>query len=130
MIGVSDHSQIVGIERDYESLAKTGELRSREKDRDRFQLHLRHWLAERIGREASNLGIETGIVEIDGKDVCVVRAIPASRPVYVADGKTKMFYVRDGASTVALDVDKVVAYVEQRWPRATWRRIWNALHIL
>lgn len=130
LIGVSDQKQIVGIERDYESLAKTGELRvDREKNRDRFQLHLRSLLAGRIGREITNPYVETGIVEVDGKDVCIVHALPSPRPVYVADGQSKTFYVRDGASTIGLDVDKVVAYVEQRWPKAMWRRVLSTMRI-
>jgi hypothetical protein len=131
LIGIADDKCVVGLERDYESLVKAGEPRGdRDKDRDRFQLHLRNLLAAKIGRDVSNLYVQTAIVEAGGKDVCVVYARPAAVPVYLSDGKAKAFYIRDGASTKALDVEEVVAYIEQRWPKALWRRVWNTLHIL
>lgn len=127
-IGIADDRRMVGLDRDYESLVKAGEPPGgREKDRDRFQLHFRNLLAARIDRDVSNLYIETSIIEEDGKDVCVVHARPAAMPVYVPDGKAKAFYVRDGASTVQLDVEQAVTYVEKRWPKALWRRGRNAL---
>jgi hypothetical protein len=127
-IGIADDRRIVGLDRDYESLVKAGEPRGdREKDQDRFQLHFRNLLAARIDRDVSNLYIETSIIEENGKDVCVVHARPAAMPVYIPDGKAKAFYVRDGASTVALDVEQVVGYVEERWPKSLWRRGWNLL---
>jgi Schlafen, AlbA_2 len=127
-IGIADDKRIVGLERDYESLRKVGELSStRDKDRDRFQLHFRHLLAPKIGQEVSNLYIQTAIVEADGKDVCVIHARPAAAPVYLSSGKAKAFYVRDGASTVEYNIEQVVAYVQQRWPKALWRRAWNEL---
>jgi hypothetical protein len=128
-IGVADDKSIMGLERDYETLKKTGELRGdRYKDRDQFQLHLRELLAGRIARDINNLYIQTAVVEANGKDVCVVHASPASMPVYLSDAKGKALYVRDGASTVALDVEQTVEYVEQRWPKTLWRRVWNILH--
>jgi predicted HTH transcriptional regulator len=123
-IGIADDKKIVGLDRDYESLVKLGENRGgQDKDRDRFQLHLRNLLAAKIGREVSNLCVETAILSPDGKDVCVVAASPSPMPVYVADAKGKTFYLRGGAATVGLDVEEAIAYGQERWPRPLWARV-------
>jgi len=128
LIGVSDDKKIVGLERDYESLAQKGDSRDdKEKKQDRFQVHFRNLLAQRIGRDTTNLYIQSAFVEDDGKDVCVLHARPAFVPIYITDGKAKAFFVRDGASTVQLDVEQTVAFVEKRWPKALWRRGWNMI---
>jgi hypothetical protein len=125
LIGVADDKSIVGLERDYESLVKSGEPRgNRDKDRDRFQLRVRRLLSERIPN-ISKHHIETNILEVDGKDICIVNAWLASEPTYLAEGKLTFFYIRDGASSKSLDVAATVAYVEQRWPRSIWRRFAN-----
>jgi hypothetical protein len=128
LIGVADDKRIVGLEHDYESLSKAGETRgNRDKDRDRFQRHLRQLLAPKIGQEVSDLYIQTAIIEAEGKDVCVVHARAAAAPVYLSSGRAKRFFVRDGASTVEYNIEQVVAYVEHRWPKALWRKAWNSL---
>jgi hypothetical protein len=128
LIGVADDKRIVGLERDYESLAKQGEGgRSRDKDRDRFQLHLKDLLTSRLGRDITKLYVDIAILAVDEADVAVVHARPTSSPVYASEGKVKAFYVRVGASTLALDVEETVAYVEKHWPKALWRRLWNVV---
>jgi hypothetical protein len=123
-IGISDDKSIVGLARDYESLTKPGDNASnRAKDSDRFQLHLRQLLASRIGRDVCNLCVEVAITARDGKDVCVVRARPAPAPVYVTETKGKVFYVREGASTVELNVEQTVKYCQARWPRTLLARL-------
>jgi hypothetical protein len=131
LIGIADDRGIVGLDRDHESLVKPGEPRGdRYKDRDRFQLHFRQLLAAKIDRDICNLYIETAIVEVDGKDVCVVHARASAIPIFLSEGKAKYLYVRDGASSVQLDAKQTVEYVEHRWPKALWRRVWNNLHNL
>jgi hypothetical protein len=127
LIGIADDKRIVGLDRDYESLVKRGD---RYKDRDRFQLHLRQLLAAKIDRDISNLYIETAIVEVDGKDVCVAHARASAVPIYLYEGNATHLYVRDGASSVQLDAKQTVEYVEHRWPKSFWRRVWNNLRIL
>jgi hypothetical protein len=117
LIGVSDDKKVVGLDRDYDSLAKPGESPvGPEKRRDRFQLHLRNLLGDKIGRDVSNLCVATAIVARDGKDVCLVHADCAPAPVYVPGPKGKAFYLRVGAATVELDVEEAVAYCRERWP--------------
>ena len=117
LIGVADDKKVVGLEPDYDSLAKPGEDRvSPDKQRDRFQLHLRDLLSTKIGRDVSNLCVTTAIVSRDGKDVCLVHASSSPSPVYIVAPKGKAFYLRVGAATVELDVEEAVAYCRERWP--------------
>jgi hypothetical protein len=117
LIGVADDRKVVGLDRDYDSLAKPGEDPvGPDKQRDRFQLHLRNLLAAKIGQDVSNLCVAMTIVSRDGKDVCLVHASPSPTPVCIADPKPKAFYLRVGASTVGLDVEEAVAYCRERWP--------------
>jgi schlafen family protein len=116
-VGIADDKRIVGLDRDYESLVRPGQVRgSQDKDRDRFQVHLHNVLGAKIGRDICNLCVETAIIAPDGKDVCVVGVSPSPTPVYLADRKGKVFYLREGASTVELDVEQAVKYSGERWP--------------
>lgn len=124
LIGVADDKKVVGLDRDYDSLAKPGEDRvGLDRQRDRFQLHLRNLLAARIGQDLSNLCVAMIIVSRDGKDVCLVHASPSPKPVYIAGPKGKAFYLRVGAATVELDVEEAVAYCRERWPASLLGRI-------
>jgi hypothetical protein len=124
LIGVADDRKIVGIDRDYDSLAKPGEGPvGPDKKRDRFQLHLRDLLATKIGRDISNLCVTMAIVSRDGKDVCLVHASPSPTPVYIAVPKGKALYLRVGAATVELDVEEAVAYCRERWPAPLLGRV-------
>jgi Putative DNA-binding domain len=123
IIGIADDKRLVGLDQDFESLVKSRENRGGPgKDRDRFQLHLRNLLTAKIGRDISNLCVETAIVSRDARDMCVIHANPSPTPVYIAEANRKSFYLRVGASTVALEVDEAVAYCHERWPRGFWAR--------
>ena len=119
-IGIADDKRVAGLERDYQSL---GKRESRDKDRDRFQVHLGNLLSQKLGRDLASLCVKYSIIGHDGNDVCVVRAGPSPRPVFISEGDVKTFYIRQGASTVALDVEKAVAYIETRWPKTLWQKV-------
>lgn len=118
-IGIADDKKIVSLDQDYESLGPRG---VQDKDRDRLQVHLRNLLAAKIGREISNLCVETAILSWDGKDVCVIGVSPSPTPVYVDDVKGKAFYLRTGPTTTGLDVKEAVKYCQERWAKPLWTR--------
>ena len=123
VIGIADDKTVVGLDLDYDSLAKPGDDRlGLEKQRDRFQLHLRNLLASKIGRDLSNLCVTTAILSRDGKDVCIGNVSPSPTPVYITGPKGKSSYLRVGAATDELDVEEAVAYCRERWPAALLRR--------
>jgi hypothetical protein len=123
-IGITDDKHVVGLEKDYQSL---GKRESRDKDRDRFQVHLGNLLSQKLGRELTSLCVNYSIVDHDGTDVCVVRVDPSPRPVFISEGDVKTFYIRQGASTAALDVEKAVAYIDRRWPKTLWKMLGNRI---
>lgn len=124
LIGVADDKRVVGLDRDYDSLARPGEDRvGADKQRDRFQLHLLDLLSTRIGRDVNNLCVTMAIVSRGGKDICLVHASSSPAPVYIAAPKGKAFYLRVGAATVELDVEEAVAYCRERWPAPLLGRI-------
>jgi hypothetical protein len=67
------------------------------------------------------------IIDHDGNDVCVVRVDPSPRPVFISEGDVKVFYIRQGASTAALDVEKAVAYIDRRWPKTLLKKLGNRI---
>lgn len=126
LIGIADDRRVVGLEADYQSLVKPGQERGlRDKDRDRFQLHLRNLLSARVGRDISNRLVQVGILPVEDHDVCVIHTSPSPSPVYVSDGKSRALYIRVGSSTEALDVPEAVQYVQRRWPTGLWRHLRN-----
>jgi predicted HTH transcriptional regulator len=126
-IGIADDKRVVGLEKDYKSLGKLG---TRDKDRDRFQVHLGNLLAPKVGRDLTSLCVNYRIIDYEDIDVCVVRVDPSPRPVFISDGDVKMFYIRQGPSTVALDVEKAVAYIDRRWPKTLWKKLGNRIRTL
>ncbi len=126
-IGIADDKRIMGLDRDYETFARPGQERGRDKDRDRFQLHVRSILASRIDSDLVRQCVEIGIVNVEDKDVCVIHVSPSPSAVYISEEKGKAFYVRDGASTVALNIEQAVAYIERRWPKALWPRLRSSI---
>jgi hypothetical protein len=63
------------------------------------------------------------------QDVCVLRAGPSPRPVFITAGDVKSFFIRKGASTVALDVENAVAYIDRRWPKTLWQKVQNRIRL-
>lgn len=122
LIGIADDKRVVGLQRDYESFGTGSTNYSQDKDRDRFQLHLRSLLASNLGSDISKLYVHVAIVEYERKDICVAHAYPSLKPVFLSDNKSKNFYVRHGASTVALDIETAMTYIDKRWPKTWWRR--------
>jgi type I restriction enzyme R subunit len=118
LIGVADDGTIVGLERDYASLRKTGK-----DDRDLFQLHLTNVLVASMGETvAANVSVQ--VHSVDGKDVCRVHVRPSSFPVdakVTVEKKGQMekkvaFYVRLANGTRELtDPDERQRYVADRW---------------
>jgi Putative DNA-binding domain len=127
LIGIADDKHVVGLDGDYKSLGKN---ESHDKNRDRFQVHLGNLLSQKIGRDLTSLCVRYTIIDHVDKDVCVIYVGPSPRPVYISEGDVKTFYVRQGASTAALDVEKAVAYIERRWPKTLWRKVINTIRMV
>ena len=111
IIGVDDDGQILGLERDYESLGDA--------DRDKFELHLRNILKHNFGTALVTTKIQILFHAVDDKELCQVEISPFSAPVLVkfADKNGQIqerFYVRSGNSSLELSKTEMLAYLQER----------------
>jgi len=73
LIGVADNGDIIGFEKDYQTLKKPGQ--------DGFEQSLMTAISKKLGGDLC-LFVHILFHVIDGKDICRVIASPASRPVF------------------------------------------------
>ena len=101
LIGVKDDGQIFGLEAD----GFPGE--------DRFLLHLNKLLGEFLGtHHAAHL--DTSIVPVGEREVCVVQVLPSYEPVFFSRDNHEYFFVRAGPATEALKPSQLLAYAKNR----------------
>ena len=102
VVGVSDDGTARGIEADgFEN-------------EDKMALHLMNLVRSRLA-ERFGMYVHPHFEDNDGSRVLVVDCSPARSPVFVKDGNTERFYVRQGPSTPELPPSQVPAYVKQRF---------------
>jgi len=106
LIGVSDDGQILGIEKDIETLSK--------KSVDGFQLAFKDIVRTQLGLE-NLINTHLFFEEFDGHTVCAVLIEKSSIPVYVKTGNDNEFYVRMLNSTIKLSLPETVSYIRSRW---------------
>ncbi len=105
LIGVKDDGEVLGLEKDYETLRK--------KNRDGFELAIMSAVSTRLGPEfCQNLHVM--FHSIEGKDVCRILVAPSHQPVFVKQDKTTRFYLRTGGSTRELNIEEAMSYVANR----------------
>jgi predicted HTH transcriptional regulator len=103
-IGVSDSGKVTGL--GCENLS----------DRDAilrtFDNLTTNWMSD-----AASTMIKACVVQLEGHDILLAECSKGSLPVYVnsINGQEKEFYIRRQASSVKLNVDECVAYVQQRF---------------
>jgi predicted HTH transcriptional regulator len=106
LIGLKDDGDIVGIERDFNTLPK--------KNRDGFENHLNSLMREMIGvNEAKQTQIS--FQKIENKDLCAINIEPAHRPVYLKSNDKEEFFVRVGNSTRAFTMSEAEEYIRIRF---------------
>ncbi|MCQ3939094.1 MAG: hypothetical protein DPW18_18925 [Chloroflexi bacterium] len=106
IIGVNDEGQILGIEKDIETLTK--------KSVDGFQLALKDLLRAHLSVEFL-VNIRLHFEELEGHTVCVVFIEKSGSPVYVRNGNDSEFYLRTMNSTAKLSLPETVNYIRSRW---------------
>jgi len=106
LIGVSDNGEIVGIEKDLDTLKK--------KDTDGFQQLLTHLTSEYLGAEYVSY-IKPEFEERENKKVCIVKIENAPQPVFLRGENKKEFYIRAGNTTKLLDSEETYNYIQIHW---------------
>ncbi|WP_347988824.1 ATP-binding protein [Methylomonas sp. AM2-LC] len=108
LIGVADNGEILGLEKDFQTLKKANQ--------DGFELALMTLVSEHLGAELCSF-LHVLFHVIDDKQVCRIIVTPAPRPVFLEHNNTPKFFVRTGGATRELNIQEALGYVTGRWPR-------------
>ena len=109
-IGVNDDCQSTGIEVDFQTLNK------QHQDRDGYSVKLTnliesHLISNIIPRKL----IHEIYMEIEGKDVCIIKVDRSTEPVYLEFDKKTHFFVRVSNSTIEFTGPKADRYKQDHW---------------
>jgi predicted HTH transcriptional regulator len=112
MIGVGDHGEVLGLDQDFATLGKKGNV-------DGYELFLRQLLDV-------NLSIPTAATvrvhfdHVDDRTVCMVSVAASGKPVFAKPPKGSVsdaseFWVRIGNATKQLHGDDMMQYHAEHW---------------
>lgn len=105
-IGVDDEGNILGLDKDYNSLSKNNS--------DGFLLSLTNIINLRLGKSAHKF-IHINIISINEKDVCIVTVDECDKPVFMGAIDNEEFYIRASASSQPLGVRETYKYINSHW---------------
>lgn len=106
IIGVDDNGNVLGLEKDMETLSK--------KDVDGFELHLRQIISKYLdGSYEKHLKISFPV--IDEKAICLVKIAKSGKPVFVSHEGKDSFYVRIGNSSIPKNRQEQSEYEKLNW---------------
>ncbi len=106
IIGVDDHGEILGLDKDYASVFK--------ENADGFLLVITNLINKHLGKAAHRL-VKADIVSLAGKEVCIVRIQRSTSPVFLKKGETEEFYVRTSAASVPLGMSDSADYIRNHF---------------
>lgn len=106
LIGVADDGSILGLEPDYNSLAR--------KDSDGFTQLITSTISDKLGTPACRL-LRIQFHQLNNKEICRIIVMPSPLPVYAREDKMTRFYVRTASGTREMDVDEAVAFIKMKW---------------
>ena len=106
VVGVGDAGEVIGVAHDCRTLQR--------KDTDGFENHVTQIFCNSVGAEFRQL-VTIGFHPYDAEHVCVMRALPSPKPVYVTHDGREEFYIRTGNTTRALTLREANAYISSRW---------------
>jgi hypothetical protein len=106
LIGVADNGEILGLEKDFQTLKKP--------DQDGFEQTLMTLISSNLGADLCPF-VHILFHVIDQHAVCRVIISPANRPVFIEHGNMPKFFVRTGGATRELNVQEALGYVSGRW---------------
>jgi len=106
LIGVADDGEIVGLEKDYQTLKKPSQ--------DGFEQTVMTAISTNLGGDLCSF-VHVLFHVIDNKDVCRLIVSPSIRPVFFTQSNTPKFYLRTGGATRDLNIQEALSYVSGRW---------------
>ena len=108
LIGIADDGEIIGLEKDYQTLKKPNQ--------DGFEQTLMTTIATNLGTDLCQF-VHVLFHVIDSKEVCRLIVSPAPRPVFLDQGNNQKFFVRTGGGTRDLNIQEALDYIHGRWKR-------------
>ncbi len=106
LIGVADNGEIIGLDKDYQTLKKPNQ--------DGFEQTLMTAISTNLGADLCR-HVHVLFHVVDRKDVCRVIISPSARPVFLNHGNTPKFFIRTGGGTRDLNIQEALEYVAGRW---------------
>ena len=106
VIGVDDDGNILGLEKDIQTLSK--------QNLDGFELHLRQIIKKYLGENFEKY-LKTTFPKIEDKDVCVVKISKSGKPVFVNYEGDERFFVRNGNSSIPKSRQEQSEYEKLHW---------------
>lgn len=106
IIGVDDNGNVLGLEKDMETLTK--------KDIDGFELHFRQIISKYLNGSFEKY-LKVSFPEIDKKLICLVKISRSGKPVFVSHEGKDSFYVRIGNSSILKSRQEQSEYEKLHW---------------
>lgn len=102
IVGVSDKGEILGLDKD----AFVSD--------DKLKLHLNNMIKNSIGAHFMHL-IKYNLLELSGKKILKIECVPSNKRIFLKDNGTEEFYIRNGPSTIKLNGNQMVDYINNRF---------------
>jgi hypothetical protein len=108
LIGVADNGEIIGLEKDYQSLKRP--------DQDGYEQAIITAISTNLGADLCQF-VKVLFHVVDGKHVCRLIVLASPRPVFFTQNNTPKFYLRTGGGTRDLNIQEAVEFIAHRWKR-------------
>ncbi len=106
IIGVDDDGNTLGLQKDYNTLAK--------KDSDGFELHLRQLIKKYLGANFEKY-LKVGFPKVDENEICLIKISKCGKPVFINYEGKEFFFVRNGNSSLPLNRQEQSEYEKLHW---------------
>ncbi|MCY4368691.1 MAG: type I restriction endonuclease, partial [bacterium] len=111
LIGVADDGSVHGLEDDYNTFSKRGQLG----DQDLWGQHLQNLVRTRLGDYALSL-VDWKFHKVNDQDLARIHIDPSAHPIYDHKGQTETFWHRTPVSTLAItDPKERAQIIATRW---------------
>lgn len=102
IVGVSDKGEIVGLEKD----AFVSD--------DKLKLHFNNMVKNSIGTQFMHF-VQYDVFELEDKKIFKVECTPSNKSVFLKDNGQEDFYMRNGPSTIKLNGNSLIDYINNRF---------------
>ena len=106
IIGVDDDGNILGLEKDFQTLQK--------QNVDGFELHFRQVIKKYLGENFEKY-IKIIFPKVDEKEICVVKILKSGKPVFVKYEGNEQFFVRNGNASIPKSRQEQSEYEKLHW---------------